>query len=69
MTREQAIKHIESLFPPDAPYEGTAQKGQELLEQAKRDVAAWRQESDEVLIRFAQLCIREDQRPIRKLLR
>lgn len=62
MTRDKAIEIIEQLFPPDAPYESTAKKGQELLRQAKRDVSAWRQEPTEVLIRFAQLCEHEERR-------
>jgi len=62
MTREEAIQHIDALFPPDAPYPKTAEKGQELLSQAKRDVAAWKQEPTEVLVRFAQLCMDEDNR-------
>ncbi len=62
MTREEAIQHIKNLYPPDAPYEDTAAIGEELLAQAKREVAAWEQESDAVLIRFAELCIyRESQ--------
>lgn len=69
MTRDEAVSHIESLFPPDAEFPDTAKKGQELLEQAKRDVSAWKQESDEVLIRFARLCIDEDRRQGRSALR
>lgn len=57
MTREQAIQHIENLFPPDSIYADTAEAGQKLLDQAKRDVAAWRQEPTEVLVRFAELCL------------
>jgi hypothetical protein len=60
MTRQEAISYIESLFPPDSSYDSTAKKGRELLERAKRDISSWKNESDEVLIRFAQLCMEED---------
>lgn len=69
MTREKAISHIESLFPPDSKWPNTAEKGQELLEQAKRHVSPWKQESDEVLIYFARLCINEDLRQRRATMR
>jgi hypothetical protein len=62
MTRQEAISHIESLYPPDSEFYRTAQIGQELLERAKNDVSAWKQEPDDVLIRFAKLCIWEEER-------
>lgn len=61
MNRQEAINHIESLFPPDSPYENTATIGRQLLEQARRDISGWRNESDQVLIRLAQLCLEQDQ--------
>ena len=57
MTREEAIQQIEGLFPADAEYEDTAEIGQQLLEQAKREVSGWRTEPTEVLVRYAQLCM------------
>lgn len=60
MTREEAISHIENLYPADAGYSDTAQIGKELLEQAKMEVAGWRTEPTEVLVRYAQLCISRD---------
>jgi hypothetical protein len=61
MKREEAIQHIENLYPADSQYENTAKVGRELLEQAKRETAAtWKTESTEVLIRYAQLCLDKD---------
>lgn len=56
MDRSQAINIIESLYPPDSEYPETARIGQELLEEAKRRVSAWKQEPDDVLFMFASLC-------------
>ena len=61
MTREEAIRNIEGLFPADSQYPDNAEKGQALLEQAKRETNNWRNEPDAVLIRYAQLCIAEEQ--------
>jgi len=66
MDREQTIKEIEGLFPADSEYPEGAEVGQRLLEQAKREVCGWRTESTEVLIRYAQLCIAEENRQARK---
>ena len=60
MNRKEAISHIENLYPADCEYEDTATIGKQLLEQAKSEVAGWRTEPTEVLIRYAQLCIRQD---------
>lgn len=65
MDREEAIQHIESLFPADSGYEDTAEIGQELLDRAKREVSGWRTEPTEVLIRYAQLCIHRDNQNMR----
>ncbi|MGR9052754.1 MAG: hypothetical protein ACU84J_08910 [Gammaproteobacteria bacterium] len=54
--REEAIRHIENLYPADADYEDTAAIGRELLAQAKREVLGWRNEPTAVLIRYAELC-------------
>jgi len=61
MDREEAIQHIESLFPADDPHETTAGIGIKLLNQAKREVAGWRTEPTEILVRYAHLCIKEEQ--------
>ncbi len=60
MDREEAIKAIDFLFPADSEYPASAKLGQELLEQAKREVVGWRTEPTEVLIRYAELCIDKD---------
>lgn len=57
MTREEAIRNIEDLYPADSRYEDTAEVGRQLLEQAKHEVCGWRTEPTEVLIRYAELCI------------
>lgn len=62
MNREQAIAEIEGLFPADSQYQDTAEVGQRLLEQAKREVHGWRTEPTEVLVRYAELCMTEENR-------
>lgn len=68
MTREEAIDIIEMLYPADADYENTAQKERELLERAKREVTGWRTEPTEILIRYTQLCMEEEDRQDKKML-
>ena len=68
LTREQAIEQIEGLFPVDSKYDGTNKIGERLLTQAKREVEGWRNESTPVLIRYAELCIAEENRQARDLL-
>ena len=63
MTREDAIRIIEDLYPADSQFNMTAARGQEILDRAKREVASWRQEETPVLIRYAELCIDEEGRP------
>lgn len=60
MTRDEAIKNIEALYPTDSQYPDTAQIGQELLSQAKREVNGWRTEPTAVLVRYAELCINKE---------
>ena len=60
MNRDQAIDTIKALYPADSEYPDTAEIGQKILEQAKREVAGWQTEPTEVLIRYAQLCIQEE---------
>ena len=60
MNRQDAIRIIGDLFPPDAIFESTASKGKELLEQAR--ATKWRNESDNVLFELASLCMAEDDR-------
>ncbi|MFD0862507.1 hypothetical protein ACFQ1M_09835 [Sungkyunkwania multivorans] len=63
MKPEEAIGHIESLYPADSEYEDTAEIGIRLLTKAKREtMASWRDLPTNTLIRYAQLCIqKEDQ--------
>jgi hypothetical protein len=60
MTRAEAINHIENLFPADATYADTAAIGRQLLEQAKREVSGWYNEPTAVLVRYAELCLAEE---------
>lgn len=63
--REEAILYIEGLFPPDCEYPDTSAIGERLLEQAKRETGFtdnWRNLPDNVIARFAQLCIAEEKR-------
>jgi len=58
MDRDDAISTIEQLYPADSELDPTI--GLELLAQAKREVAGWRTEPTEVLVRYAQLCIEKE---------
>ena len=58
MTREDAIKLIENLYPADSEYSDTAAIGQELLNQAERE--NWRSAPTEILIHYANLCISKE---------
>lgn len=60
MDRKEAIKTIECLYPADAPFENTRKVGQRLLDQAKRETEDWRNLPDATLIRYAQLCEKEE---------
>jgi len=62
--REEAIANIEALFPADSQYEVTREFGERLLKQAKQEVEGWRSESDAVLIKYAELCIVEQNRQV-----
>lgn len=62
MTRNEAINTINSLYPADSEYIKTAEIGQMLLLQAKNEINGWKNESDEVLIRYAELCISYEER-------
>ena len=60
MKREEAIQHIENLYPADSGYDDTAEIGRDLLAQAKREVSGWRTEPTEILVRYAELCIQRE---------
>ncbi len=59
MTREEAIQHIEALYPADSNMFEISQIGENLLEKAKSDIANWRREPTAVLVRYAELCLEE----------
>lgn len=62
MNRNEAISTIKSLYPPDSDFPETQRIGRELLRKAKDEVEGWEKESDDVLIRFAQLSIERELR-------
>ncbi len=66
MDREEAIQQIEGLFPADSQYKETNKMGERLLAQAKKEVEGWRNESTPVLVRYAELCIAEENRQARE---
>ena len=66
MEREQAIQMIEGLFPADSQYIKTSEIGERLLAQAKMEVVGWRNEPTDVLIRYAELCMAEENRQARR---
>lgn len=57
MTREEIIREIEGLYPPDE-----TDIGVRLLEQAKRELKDWRTEPTEVLYRLMEICRNEEER-------
>lgn len=69
MDRQQAIDTIEGLYPTDSQYSETTTIGKRLLQQAKGELNNWRNEPTEVLIRYAELCIAEENKTTRELLR
>jgi len=69
MNREEAIATIEALYPVDSQYSETNEIGRKLLQQAKEEVDNWRNESSEVLIRYAELCQDMENKSFKKLLR
>lgn len=64
-TKKEAISIIEELYPADCDYPEAAKIGSQLLDQAKRETKDWRNESEEVLFRYADLCIEMDERQAR----
>ena len=54
MNKKQAIDCISGLYPPDT------EKGQELLRQAKAEMESWKDLPENILIRYAELCQREE---------
>ena len=62
MDKQKAINEIEGLFPADAEYSDTAEIGQRLLEQARREINNWRNEPEAILFRYLELCQREENR-------
>ena len=56
LTREKAIQEIEQLYPPDSDFSDTAAVGQELLAEAKRRCASWKNEPDAVIFELLNLC-------------
>lgn len=65
-SRAKLIQIIDSLFPADSEYVGPRDIGKRLLQQAKDDVNNWRNESIEVLARYAELCEQEETRIARR---
>lgn len=62
LSRDEAIKIIQELFPADSRHMHAADTGRRLLDQARREVEDWRNEPTPVLLRYAWLCAEEDRR-------
>jgi hypothetical protein len=62
MNRKQAIDTIDALYPPET------ETGEKLLQQAKNDCNSWKNLSDEILLRYADLCQQEEDRQTRKMM-
>lgn len=59
---EIALRHIESLYPPDSQYEDTERIGKELMDNTVGNVIGysnWRDLSDEHMIELAKANLRE----------
>ena len=57
MTRDDAITHIERLYPADSQYSDTAATGQALMKKAIEECGGWRELPEAILARYAELCI------------
>lgn len=68
MDRDTAIRIISDHYPPDSDFIDTAEIGWRLLEEARNDIKDWREESTEVLKRFAELCIRQEREEFDRLI-
>lgn len=62
MNRSEAVRIIESRYPADSRDPAARHTGERLLENARRDCDAWRNESEAVLIRYAELCLEHEYR-------
>lgn len=60
VTKLEAIYIISILYPADSASPETAEIGKQLLEQAKRETSTWRNEPENVLIRYAELCMKKE---------
>jgi len=67
MDRSEAISTIEALYPADSQYEDSREIGKRLLEQAEMEINGWRSKPTEVLIRYAELCMAEENRQTRAM--
>ena len=62
MTRDEAIAHIEVLYPPDSTYPDTRALGQAMLQEARHVAGSdWRDEPVEVLVLLAELQLDRNQ--------
>jgi hypothetical protein len=68
MTKQEAIRRIEGLYPPDSDYTSTGRIGAALLEQAKRNVGSWRTEPEEVIFELLRLCEEKERENTRERL-
>lgn len=64
MNREEAIKQIERLYPPDSEIPDIAAIGRNLLNRTKKQLN-WKKESTDVLLLFAELCKLEAEHQIK----
>jgi hypothetical protein len=73
MTKEEAIKIIDSLYPTDSQFEKTNEVGVNLLAHAKVEIGApsltWRNEPTRILVRYAELCQEYEERSAREFMR
>lgn len=69
MNRDEMIRTIEALYPIDSEYPETNAIGEKLLAQAKKECENWRNLPDNILQRYMELCIDEDNRSTRELLK
>ena len=56
--KENVIRSIEELYPPDSEYDDTAEIGQRFLLSAVMNKMDWRELPLNVLIEMNQFCIR-----------
>jgi hypothetical protein len=67
MNKDEAINHINQLYPIDSQFTDTNEVGKQLMVEAMEEVGFdWRTLPEPVLIRWAEKCLQKDEDCIRR---